>query len=223
MSAPLTRRSGRRERRLGGVSDHHADDKMYALFDERAPEYDSYWLGTGSHADRDRPGWDEAVEQLIAALQALPPGRVLDVACGTGFLTQHLAGEVVALDQSSRMVEIATARMPHARVIQAEIPPLPFEDGEFDRVFTSLFFHHLSRDGRAAFVAEALRVGRELVVVEDVRHGDAPAEEQREFVLDDGSHHHMHRHSFTPAELGAELGDGKVLHEGRYFVMVTVG
>ena len=59
-------------------------------------------------------------------LHSLSPGRVLDVACGTGFLTQHLRGEVVALDQSPRMVEIATARMPDARVIQAEIPPLTF-------------------------------------------------------------------------------------------------
>ena len=50
---------------------------------------------------------------------------------------------------------------------------------------------------------------------------DAPAEEPREFVLDDGSHHHMHRHSFTAAELVAELGDGQVLHEGRWFVAVA--
>ena len=132
-----------------------------------------------------------------------------------------LRGEVVGLDQSARMVEIAAARMPHARVVQGDVPPLPFDDGEFDRVFTSLFFHHLSPDRRAAFVAEARRVGRELVVVEDVRRPDAPAEESREFVLDDGSHHHMHRHSFTAAELVAELGDGQVLHEGRWFVVVA--
>jgi len=120
------------------------------------------------------------------------------------------------------MVEIATARMPHARVIQAEIPPLPFEDAEFDRVFTSLFFHHLLPDGRAAFVAEALRVGRELVVVEDVRQAHTPVEDQREFVLEDGSHHHMHRHTFTGAELATEIR-GRVLHEGRYLVAVAAG
>ena len=119
------------------------------------------------------------------------------------------------------MVEIAAARMPHARVVQGDVPPLPFDDGEFDRVFTSLFFHHLSSDGRAAFIAEARRVARELVVVEDLRRPNAPAEERREFVLDDGSHHHMHRHSFTAAELVAELGGGQVLHEGRWFVVVA--
>ena len=194
---------------------------MRAFFDERAPEYDSWWLGTGSFAERERPGWSAEVEQLIDVVQSLPPARVLDVACGTGFLTQHLRGELVALDQSARMVEIAAARMPHARVIQGDIAPLPFDDGEFDRVFTSHFFHHLSPDGRAAFVAEARRVGRELVVVEDVRSEDAPAETSHEFVLGDGSRHQMHRHSFTTAELIAELGAGHVIHEGRWFVVVA--
>jgi len=205
------------------MPEHDADDQMRVHFDQRAAEYDGWWLGTGSHAERERPGWSEEVEELVGVVRSLPPARVLDVACGTGFLSQHLHGELVALDQSARMVEIAQARMPSACVIQGDVPPLPFDDGEFDRVFTSLFFHHLSRAGRAAFVAEARRVARELVVVEDLRRPDAPAEERREFVLDDGSHHHMHRHSFTADELIAELGDGQVLHEGRWFVVVAAG
>ena len=146
---------------------------------------------------------------------------VLDVACGTGFLTQHLRGELVALDQSARMVGIAAARMPHARVLQGDVGQLPFGDGEFDRVFTSHFLHHLSPDQRTAFIADARRVGRELVVVEDVRRADAPAEEWHQRVLSDGSRHHIHRHSFTAAELVSELGAGQVLHEGRWFVVVA--
>ncbi len=154
-------------------------------------------------------------------MQALPPARVLDVACGTGFLTRHLRGEVVAVDQSPRMVEIAAARLPHARVLQGDVAPLPFLDGEFDLIFTSHFLHHLSPDQRGAFLADARRVGRELVVVEDVHRVDAPAEERHERVLGDGSRHHLHRHSFTAAELIGELGGGHVLHEGRWFVVVA--
>jgi ubiquinone/menaquinone biosynthesis C-methylase UbiE len=203
------------------MSERESDDRMRAHFDQRAADYDDWWLGTGSFAERERPGWSAEVEQLIAVVRDLPPARVLDVACGTGFLTQHLRGELVALDQSARMVEIAAARMPHARVIQGDVAPLPFGDGEFDRVFTSHFFHHLSADRRAAFVTEAGRVGSELVVVEDVRRADAPAEEAHEHVLGDGSRHHMHRHSFTATELVTELGGGHVLHEGRWFVVVA--
>ena len=203
------------------MPERHVDDQMRAHFDQRAGEYDDWWLGTGSFAERERPGWSAEVEQLIGVVRALPPARVLDVACGTGFLTQHLRGELVALDQSARMVEIAAARMPHARVLQGDVAPLPFGDGEFDRVFTSHFLHHLSADRRAAFIAEARRVGRELVVVEDVRRADAPAEESHEPVHSDGSRHRMGRHSFTAAELVSELGAGHVLHEGRWFVAVA--
>src|SRR4051794_24654107 len=69
------------------------DERMRAYYDRRASEYDDFWLGSGRFADRDRPGWDEEVAELVAVLSALPAARVLDVACGTGFLTRHLAGD----------------------------------------------------------------------------------------------------------------------------------
>ncbi len=194
---------------------------MRAHFDRQAADYDDWWLGTGAFAARERPGWSDEVEQLVAVVQALPAARVLDVACGTGFLTRHLRGDVVALDQSPRMIEIAATRLPHARVLEGDVAPLPFADRSFDRVFTSHFLHHLSPDRRMAFLAEARRVGRELVVVEDVRDADEPAEETHEGTVDDGSPPPGHRHSFTAAELVAELGGGKVLHEGRWFVVVA--
>ena len=56
------------------------------------------------------------MRELVGVLERLSPARVLDVACGTGFLTRHLRGEVTALDQSPEMVAIATERLPGARV-----------------------------------------------------------------------------------------------------------
>jgi ubiquinone/menaquinone biosynthesis C-methylase UbiE len=203
------------------MSKRDADDQMRAHFDRCAAEYDAWWRGTGSFASGERPGWSAEVEQLIGVVQALPPARTLDVACGTGFLTRHLRGELVALDQSARMVEIAATSLPHARVLQGDVAPLPFDDGEFDRVFTSLFLHHLPPDRRLAFIAEARRVGRELVVVEDVHGADTAAKGSPEQVLSDGSRRRMNRHSFTAAELISELDAVRVLHEGRWFLVVT--
>jgi demethylmenaquinone methyltransferase/2-methoxy-6-polyprenyl-1,4-benzoquinol methylase len=203
------------------MTKREADGEMRAHFDQRAATYDDWWLGTGSFAEPERPAWSAEVEQLVGVVQALPPAQVLDVACGTGFLTQHLRGDVVALDQSGPMVEIAAARMPHARMVQGDAVPLPFRDGEFDRVFTSHFFHHLPPDGRAAFIAEARRVGRELVVVEGVRAPDAPPEEWHERVGSNGSTHRFYKRSFTATELASELGDGQILHEGRWFAVVA--
>lgn len=201
--------------------EHGHEDQARAYFDERAPEYDAWWLSTGEHAGRDRPGWAEEVQRLVDVVAGLSPGRVLDVACGTGFLTRHLRGEIVGLDQSARMAEIAAARMPDAEIVVGEAVPLAFADGRFDRVFTSLFFHHLQPEQRAAFVAEARRVARELVVVEMAHdHGNADGD-WIERVGADGTVHRFYKHSFTTAELVDELGGGEVLHDGRWFVVVA--
>jgi ubiquinone/menaquinone biosynthesis C-methylase UbiE len=89
----------------------------------------------GLFEKRNRHGWSEEVEELTDTLRSLPPSRTLDVACGTGFLTRYLPGEVVAIDQSAEMARIAAARMPDVRVLQGDAVPLPFADADFDRLF----------------------------------------------------------------------------------------
>jgi ubiquinone/menaquinone biosynthesis C-methylase UbiE len=197
------------------------DDDMRRYYDQRAHEYDDWWLGTGLFAGRARPGWSEEVDELVALVGGLPPARTLDVACGTGLLTRHLPGEVVALDQSESMVAVAAERMPGVRVVQGDAVPLPFGDGEFERVFTSHFYGHLLPGQRERFVEEARRVGGELVVVDSALREDVPPEEHQQRVLNDGSRHTVYKRFFEPAELAAELGGGTVLHSGRWFVAVA--
>ena len=193
---------------------------MRAYYEARAGEYNDWWLGRGFYADRDRPGWHEEVAELREVVGGLAPGRVLDVACGTGFLTQHLRGEVVGLDQSPAMGEVAAARLPVARVVQGDAVPLPFDAAEFDRVFTGHFSGHLLEGELERFVAEARRVARELVVVDSALHDGVDPEEWQERVLNDGTRHRVYKRYFRGAELAAELGGGAVLHEGRWFVAV---
>ena len=194
---------------------------MRAYYDARAREYDDWWLGRGLYADRERPGWDDELRGLEGAIRDLPPVRTLDVACGTGFLTRHLRGEVVGLDQSPAMVELASARLPGARIVQGDAVPLPFGDGEFDRVFTGHFYGHLLADERERFVAEVGRVASELVVVDSALREGVEAEEWQERVLNDGTRHRVYKRYFTGAGLADELGGGGVLHDGRWFVVVT--
>ena len=138
---------------------------MKAYYHARAPEYDDWWLGQGLYADRDRPGWEEDLDELIACLGALPPAKTLDVACGTGFLTRHLPGEVVGLDQSPAMIEVAREQAPDATFVVGDALDLPFSDGAFERLFTSYFYCHLEEADRLRFIAEARRVAAELVLV----------------------------------------------------------
>jgi ubiquinone/menaquinone biosynthesis C-methylase UbiE len=188
-------------------------------YDRRAPEYDDWWLGEGLFADRDRPGWDEERGQLAMVIAALPPLRTLDVACGTGFLTKHLPGEGVGLDASERMLELARVRAPQATFVQGEALSLPFEDGAFERVFTSYFYCHLEEGDRERFLAEARRVAPELVVVASVRRDDDEPERWDDRLLKDGSRWTVYKRVFEGADLARELG-GEVVFKGRWFVVV---
>jgi ubiquinone/menaquinone biosynthesis C-methylase UbiE len=127
---------------------------------------------------------------------------------------------VTGLDQSQAMLDIAAARVPRARFLAADALSLPFADGSFERVFTGHLYGHLEGDARPRFLAEARRVGEELVVVDSALRQDVSPEERQERVLTDGSRHQVYKRFFTGSGLAEELGGGEVLHAGRWFVMV---
>jgi SAM-dependent methyltransferase len=187
-------------------------------YDVRAPEYEEWYYGQGQFAGRERPGWTEEVEALEQALRSLPPARTLDVACGTGFLTRWLPGELVGLDQSEAMLAEARKRLPRTELVLGDaLDGLPFADGAFDRVFTGHFYGHLEPDVRARFLVDARRVAPELVVVDSAGSG----EEVQERILSDGTRWEVYKRWFEPEQLLDELGGGRVLHAGRWFSAVA--
>ncbi len=196
---------------------------MKRYYELRAPEYDDWYEGSGLYASRPRPGLPEEVPALRATVAALAPASTLDVACGTGYLSRDLRGQLTLLDQSAAMLEIAAARVPSARAVQSDAQPLPFEDGSFERVFTGHFYGHLQEDERGAFLHEARRVAGELVVADSARRAEVASEEWQERLLSDGSRHQVYKRYFTGAGLAEELGGGEVLFEGEYFVVVRAG
>jgi len=193
-----------------------------AYYEARAPEYDDWWLATGPFEARDRPGWEGERDALIELLAALEPARTLDVACGTGFLTQHLPGRVTGLDQSPSMLAIASERTPTAGFVQSDGLRLPFDDGTFERVFTSHFYGHLEENARGRFLAEARRVGPELVVVDSAVRADHEREEWQERSVADGSRWQVYKRYFEAEMLASELGGGETLFAGDWFVAVRV-
>jgi len=110
----------------------------------------------------------DAREIAFEAVRDADPARVLEVGCGEGELSERivrgLGVELVALDQSERMVELARARGVDARV--GDVQELPFEDGSFDVAVAAWMLYHVPDLDRAVGeLARVLRPGGRLVAV----------------------------------------------------------
>jgi demethylmenaquinone methyltransferase/2-methoxy-6-polyprenyl-1,4-benzoquinol methylase len=193
-----------------------------AYYEHRAPEYDDWYLGTGLFAQRVRPGWPEELAALKAVLASLRFDSFLDVACGTGYLTECLRGGVTGLDQSASMLAVARRRLPRATFIRCDALQIPFRSQEFDCLVAAHFYGHLDQQARRTFLDEARRVSRSMLVIDAAQRDDVPPEEYQERVLSDGSRHVVYKRYFTPEGLIAETGASRTLHAGRWFVAVSV-
>jgi ubiquinone/menaquinone biosynthesis C-methylase UbiE len=93
--------------------------------------------------------------------------RVLDLACGTGTLAilikkKHPQIELKGIDGDAKILEIAKRKAQKSNVKiefeQGMSFALPYADESFDRVFSSLFFHHLTRENKLKTLREVFRV-----------------------------------------------------------------
>lgn len=105
---------------------------------------------------------------LLRQTDIRPSMRVLDLGCGTGTLAiwakEQVPGvEIAGIDGDPQMLERARAKAADAGVdeivfTEAMSFDLPYEEGRFDRVLSSLFFHHLTLADKRRTLAEARRV-----------------------------------------------------------------
>jgi SAM-dependent methyltransferase len=100
----------------------------------------------------------DAQEVLFEAIAEAQPRRVLDVGCGEGEFAERVQRElcvdVIAIDQSQRMVELTRRRGVDARLGRAE--ELEFGDETFDCVVAAWMLYHVQDLDRA--LAEMARV-----------------------------------------------------------------
>jgi ubiquinone/menaquinone biosynthesis C-methylase UbiE len=101
---------------------------------------------------------------LVGQLELADGHRVLDLGCGTGTLAIMIKSaspgtKVIGLDGDEEVLRIAEQKAEHGGVrIEwrrgMSFEP-PFPDGSFDRIVSSLLFHHLSRDDKLRTLARA--------------------------------------------------------------------
>ena len=111
---------------------------------------------------------ERTVKAALVAQAGLESGhRVLDLACGTGTLSiwakqASPQSEVLGIDGDPEILSIARRKAEQEDTTvefdTAMSYDLPYPDAHFDRVLSSLFFHHLSLDDKLRTAREIHRV-----------------------------------------------------------------
>jgi SAM-dependent methyltransferase len=105
---------------------------------------------------------------MRALIETLPPGTVLDAACGTGRYAAILADqghEVIGVDQSAAMLDIARKKLPSADFRQGDLTALPLPGRSVDAVVCALALVHVPDLSRAMReFARVLRPGGRLII-----------------------------------------------------------
>jgi ubiquinone/menaquinone biosynthesis C-methylase UbiE len=107
--------------------------------------------------------------RLLSLLRLEDCDSVLDIGCGTGSLTVAMhaiapSARIVGIDADQDALAIARAKLtqisPGIQLHQGLAQHLPFPDGAFDAVVSSLFFHHLRSEDKRSVLRQARRVLR---------------------------------------------------------------
>jgi ubiquinone/menaquinone biosynthesis C-methylase UbiE len=146
-------------RKLLGHSHHHDHDAGGVIVRPRLYELvaEVSFLGL-------RP---RVFDHLVARSGADRADDVLDIGCGTGYFAGRIAkavgtrSRIVGIDPSEPMVTYANHDAPpNCSFIVAPAENLPFPDGSFDLIVSSLAIHHIPVDHRPTAFSEMLRVLR---------------------------------------------------------------
>ncbi len=144
------------------------------------------------------PGGSEAVDAVVAGLD-LTGITILDIGCGSGGATLHLAdrfqpGHVTAIDVEDGVLDIARARAAERNLsdvidFRKVAPgPLPFEADRFDMVFSKDALVHIP-DKEALFIeiARVLRPGGWFAASDwMISHDGPPSERMAAYVAAEG-------------------------------------
>ncbi len=154
--------------------------EQIAYYRARANEYDQWFLRQGryDHGPTETRAWFAEVEQVEQALAAFAPtGDVLELACGTGLWTQHLANyatSITAVDSSPEVLALNRQRLAErsASIAYLEADLFSWQPiKRYDVVFFSFWLSHVPPERFAAFwnlVRQALVPGGRVFFIDSL-------------------------------------------------------
>lgn len=119
--------------------------------------------------ERGRPGWPaDAIASLLDRFGARQGDTVLDLAAGTGKLTQTLAeltDDVIAVEPLDGMRRVLQVRLPAVRTLPGTAEAIPLADGSVAAAFVAEAFHWFDLPRALAELARVLRPGGGLALM----------------------------------------------------------
>ena len=215
---------------------------MLAYYNARASEYEeAYTLGTGTSSIRDPAVFTSEARILASIVAQHVGGRVIDVACGTGFWLPAYAGRcshVTLFDQSDRMLDECRKKVERlglaarSTLLQGDVFEHQFTPGSFDCALVGFLLSHLT-EAQEAHVFGALRAmlaaGGRFLILESAWSADRAAvnakAERQERRLNDGTRFEIYKRYFDRNDV-AEWGRRyqvsiEIEHFGAAFVAVS--
>lgn len=217
-------------------------DEQAAYYRARAGEYDEWFLRQGRYdrGPEHRTQWFAEAGIVERSLRAsLPPeGNALELACGTGIWTRHLAesqARVHAVDASPEVLAINRERVRSDRVSYEVADLFAWEPpaARFDSVFFGFWLSHVPAERFDAFwqmVGRALKPSGKAFLIDSLLEPESTARDhapidrsgvvQRK--LNDGTEYRIVKIFYEPEDLQQRLAQrgwtGWARSTGRFFV-----
>lgn len=203
---------------------HDLVEQQKDYYRARAGEYDEWFQREGRYdrGPEHRARWFAEVDEVRSALERFrPAGRVLELACGTGWWTEQLvrfADSVTAVDASDEVLELNRRRVGDAKVRRERADIFAWQpDAAYDVVFFSFWLSHVPPERFDAFwgmVRDALAPGGRVFFIDSLRTELSTATDHRlageddvvlERKLNDGRRFHIYKVFYDPAGLAVRL------------------
>jgi len=199
--------------------------EQIAYYRARATEYDEWFLRLGryDHGEALNRQWFGEVADVQRALdQFAPRGRVLELACGTGWWTEQLARyaqEVTAVDASPEVITLNREKLgarDNVRYVEADLFSWEPEEA-YDVVFFSFWLSHVPParfDEFWGMVRRSLVPTGRVFFIDSLfsdtssaqgHHREGPAAVTTVRRLNDGRDYRIFKVFYSPGELDQQL------------------
>ena len=131
-------------------------------FDVWAEEYDTSVKLSSEDSTYPFVGYNEIVNKIYDIVISKSSATVLDIGFGTGTLTQKLyqyGCDVYGQDFSSKMIELASNKMPNANLYQGDFTKgivKQLKQRSYDFIVATYSIHHLKENEKVKFLHELL-------------------------------------------------------------------